>query len=74
MSHACLLSSGEKVIHSEDYTHRVRAETYVVGELVSYFTQGVDNPPLGYNDFDFFVDMEPPRPDMDVKWDSRTFI
>ncbi len=27
---------------------------------------------LGYNDFDFFGEMEPPRPEIDVKWDSQT--
>jgi hypothetical protein len=65
MSHACLLSSGERL-----YTARIihtgeGAETYEVGELASYIIQGA--PPLGYHDFDFFDKKEPPRPDMDVK-------
>ncbi len=28
---------------------------------------------LGYNDFDFLDKMKPPRPEIDVKCDSRTF-
>jgi len=27
-----------------------------------------------YNDFDFFYKMELPRPEIDVKWDSRTHL
>jgi hypothetical protein len=25
---------------------------------------------LGYNDFDFFDKMEPPRPEIDIKWEK----
>jgi hypothetical protein len=27
---------------------------------------------VGYNDFDFYDKMGPPRPEMDAKWDSKT--
>jgi hypothetical protein len=29
---------------------------------------------VGYNDFVFFDKMEPPRPEIDLKWDSRTHL
>jgi hypothetical protein len=29
---------------------------------------------LGYKDFDFFDKMEPPRHEIDVKWDSMTHL
>jgi hypothetical protein len=28
----------------------------------------------GYNDFDFFDKMEPPRPEVNVKWDCRAHL
>jgi hypothetical protein len=29
---------------------------------------------LGYNDLDLFEKMEPPRPEMDVKGNSKTYL
>jgi hypothetical protein len=49
-----------------------KKNTFILRASGSQFTCAPHN--IGYNDIDFCDKMEPPRPEIDLKWDSRTHL